>query len=251
VQQLIEWAVGVTTVQARLNTLLPATLNSLAAGGFGGLLRLFVDGCRDPKSVEEWCKLPVSTRSQQLGIAGSWMLTLHELYLRQPRADYYLIFQDDVAVLKNLRHYLEQSPLPRAAFGNLFLARGPHKVLKARWPKVPVGWHKSDQKCRGAQGLLFPNPAARALLLSTFANNWPNTVKGDRNVDGMIVQAMNQAGYDEWVHCPTLCEHTGRLSTVGHGIMESVDTWRGEDYDSLELLEGPCPTTRRQAKGGA
>src|SRR3954465_7467772 len=86
------WAYGITTVPERRYDLLPRTIHSLARGGFD-LPRLFIDG--HEKSYHEWDTLPQTIRYPAIRTMGNWLLGLWELYIREPAADRYAIFQDD------------------------------------------------------------------------------------------------------------------------------------------------------------
>lgn len=61
----VRWAYGVTTVESRLNTTLPMTLDSLDRGGFPDP-RLFVDD-------DKWFENSTS-RNPKIGAYGNWML---------------------------------------------------------------------------------------------------------------------------------------------------------------------------------
>src|SRR5689334_3053216 len=102
----MEWSVGVTTVPARAGVMLPRTLASLAAGGFDRP-RLFVDGSDDVQSWKAMFRLPASCRWPRVKPFGNWVLALWELWLREPDADRWAIFQDDLVCVRNLRPYLE------------------------------------------------------------------------------------------------------------------------------------------------
>src|SRR5437870_5459108 len=109
----MKWSYGVTTVPSRRSTLLPKTLQSLRAAGFGEP-RLFIDGCKQDEAVGYSCqfRLPITARDPAVRPAGNWILSLWELYIREPVADRYAIFQDDLITYRNLRDYLEACKYP-------------------------------------------------------------------------------------------------------------------------------------------
>src|SRR5690348_4917848 len=98
------WSYGVTTVLERRDNLLPRTLKSLAAGGFDKP-RLFVDGC-PAASYYDGFGLEVTIRNPRIRTHPHWVLSLLELFGRDPTADRFALFQDDLVCYKNLRDYL-------------------------------------------------------------------------------------------------------------------------------------------------
>ncbi len=221
------WQYGVTTVPERLDNLLPRTLASLELAGFDKP-RIFVDG------LESWdCNgLEVTCRHPRVRVAANWILSMWELYLRNPIADRYAIFQDDILVYRNLRQYLDNYKLPIASYWNLYVT--PENEKRAR---EKTGWYMSNQMGRGALGLVFDRPGIVALLSSKrLTSHAQDAQRGWRRIDGAIMDAMRIEKRCEWVHYPTLVQHTGKEdSTIGNN--EALpESWRGEDFDALELL---------------
>src|SRR5262245_44675106 len=77
------WAYGVTTVPER-GEILALTLTSLTAAGFPSP-RIFTD--------------------TGMGLKGRWWTGMLELYIREPNASYYAMFQDDIEAVRGLRQY--------------------------------------------------------------------------------------------------------------------------------------------------
>lgn len=228
----MEWAYGVTTVNTRVFTpLFQRTLHSLAVAGFDRP-RLFVDGV----STETWEELvrdelryPVTLRDPLIRTFGNWMLSALELYIRQPLAERYAIFQDDLIAVRNLRQYLEAIPFPQKGYWNLYTF--PHNE------REKPGWHLSDQMGKGAVGTVFDNEGIRAVLSAEHMINRPlSERRGWRNVDGGIVTAMRKAEFREYVHTPSLLQHTGERSSMGSRRHQLARSFPGEDFDALTLL---------------
>ena len=237
----MEWAYGVTTVDSRKDSLLPQTLASLKAGGFGEPV-LFVDGANGGYEGN------VVYRYPRIGAWGNWFLGICELCIRNPRADYYAMFQDDIITYPNLRQYIERSNPPKDGYLNLFSSPGNESVR----PKQ-IGWFPArklegtnsvayesglaGQGGKGALGLAFSREALLAFLSHPHCLTKPFEVRfPTMRIDGCVVTAMNKAGWKEYVHNPSLVQHCGDVSTLRGLVHKQSTTFRGESFDALELL---------------
>lgn len=238
----LKWSYGVLTVPSRRNTLLPITLRSLREGGFDNP-RLFVDGSADATNYFHQFGLATTARDQ-IRVFGNWVLSLWELYLREPTADRFAVFQDDLITYKNLRQYLECCPYPDRGYLNLYTFPSNQELApKDELGRHKDGWYLSNQLGRGAVGLIFSNEAARHLLASPYMVDRPlDPMRGWKSVDGGIIMAMNPmsaqqdgTGWPEWVHHPSLVQHTGHVSTTGNAGHKQAESFRGEDYDAREI----------------
>ncbi len=237
-RQGIAWAYAVTTVPARVNDLLPRTLRSLTAAGFDRPT-LFVDGDASPGAYRHMFGLPVTVRSERVQTFSHWFLTLAELYLTNPTAERFAIFQDDLITCRNLRPYLEACHFPDCGYWNLYTFPS---------NEGECGWHEGAllnparedrfQTGRGAVGLVFSRAGARVLLSCPAL--WDRTTDphhGHRKVDGAVVNQMNQAGWREWVHSPSLTQHMGLQSSMGNRPHLQAVSFRGEEFDCMSLLD--------------
>lgn len=244
------WACGVTTVPSRRDTYLPRCLASLAAAGFTDL-RLFVDGGGDSDSWENEFGLPVTLRSgQPVRAFGGWVCALWELWARNPAAERFALFQDDAVFVKNLKGYLDRCRLDvnGKTYWNLFTYPPPRqRDLLGEGCAVP-GWYPSNQYGRGALGLVFDRQGVIDLLSARGMVDRPNdTDRGHRNLDGAVVQALGGQRYVELVHNPSLCEHLGEVSAIGHRNGEGDRTrvsrdFPGEGFDATTWLGLTAPT---------
>jgi len=243
----LQWAYGVTTVPSRRNNLLPRTLRSLSDAGFDRP-RLFVDG----GSTEGWCHfgLDVTIRGgDPARTHGNWHLTLLELFIRQPNADRYAVFQDDFVTVKGLRTYIESSPWPGKGYLNLYTFPSNQAVAPldsggrvGRWYEARLlnsgsGEHRL-QTGRGAVALVFNQESALAILGSTeFLSRPLDPNRGHRAVDGGVVTALNKLGFREYVHDISLVQHTGDVSSMGSKPHPKAKSFPGETWDAMELLK--------------
>lgn len=230
----MKWAYGVTTVPSRFEDLLPRTLASLARAGFDKP-RLFVDGAGElPSALAQY---EVTRRDPVIRTYGNWVLAAWELYIRTPSADRYAVFQDDFVTYPNLRRYLDGCAYPKKGYWNLYTFPENEKQFQ--------GWYQSNQLGKGAVALVFSGEALRFLLGQKYFIERPMDVaRGHRVVDGGIVTAFKNAGWKEYVHNPSLVQHTGKQSSMGSGPQELANTFRGEEFDAAELLNPPVSDTR-------
>lgn len=225
-----KWSYGVTTVPSRVDDgLLRRTLKSLAAGGFTAP-RIFVDGELPNKPF--WLKkYRVVERLETVRTFGNWILTAWELYLREPQAELFAIFQDDLVTVKNLRKYLESVHYPPNGYLNLYTFPQNEKDID--------GFYLSNQKGKGAVALVFSNEAIRTILKSEHMINRPlNPKRGWKAVDGGIVTGFKKAGWKEYVHKPSLVQHTGKVSSMGNNEHQQARTFPGEGFDATRLIDG-------------
>ena len=235
VPNVLTWAVGVTTAPRKVPTLEP-TLRSLAAAGWDRP-RLFAEpGTEIPV---DFAHLPRTLRDEPLGAFANWYISLAELVMRHPRAEAYVMVQDDVRFARNIRPFLEFAlwPAPNCGCVSIYC---PSNYAVGRAP----GFHIED---RGwltwtAQVLIFPNPAARLLVGSSLpvSHRHHGPRKGSRNIDCLVGAWCKNAGRPFYVFTPSLAEHIGETSTLyrhatvsGH---RASSTFVGESADiSLQL----------------
>lgn len=227
------YAYGVTTVPSRRDDLLPQTLVSLKQAGFD-TPRLFVDGDSNTDSWRSEFGLEVTSHYPKIRTFGNWVLSLAELYIRDAWAERFCIFQDDFTTYKNLRQYLDTFDSPANGYWNLYTVPNNEK----RAPTTKPVWYTSDQRGKGALALIFSRDIVVTLLTSLHMVVRPkDKLRGWRAVDGGIVTALNKAGIKEYVHSPTLVQHTGHISTMDNIQFPIPTTYRGRNFDALDLLK--------------
>lgn len=229
--KVLTWAYGVTTVPQRRKDLLPRTLLSLKKSGFPNP-HLFIDGDWDYQSWNAEFGLGCTMRYPRIRVFGNWMLSLGELYIRQPKADFYAIFQDDFVTGLNLRQYLEKGLFPEKGYLNLYT----FPENQARTLSEP-GWYRSNQGGKGAVALVFSLAGVKLLLAHNhMVSRPPDPVRGHKFVDGGIVDTMKKCGWAEYIHNPSLVQHTGKASSHGNYPQPLAPSFKGEDFDFLTLL---------------
>ena len=233
----MRWAYGLTTVPQRRAALLPQTLKSLAKGGFDNP-RLFVDGDNDSRSWESEFNLEITSRFPKIRVFGNWILALAELFIRAPTADRYAIFQDDLITYLNLRQYLEACAYPRDGYWNLYTFPSNQALCPVDGNgNRKIGWYIAHQWGKGALGLVFSREGVLALLSQRgeITERPLDPVRGWRSVDGAVSNAYTKLGIKEYVHNPSLVQHTGLKSTFNRPQPLAM-SFRGEDFDALSLI---------------
>ena len=197
----------------------------------------------------------VTCRQPQVGAWANWLLAAHELYLRDPNADAFAIFQDDILLSANVQAYLERIEWPQAGYLNLYTSKHNRDV--------PNGWSRPHSASRGALALAFKREAMQTLLTLDATLSHRLTDDGHKRIDVAVQQALASAGIQEYVHSPSLAQHQISVnsdvpagnSTLGHEYFAESLTFRGERFDCLTLLERadkaePRPSVRLGASTG-
>jgi hypothetical protein len=224
------WEYMLTTVPERRHTTLPGTLVSLAKAGFDRPIL-----CIDDVHSTLWDDLHLSIRfrGNRIRTAGHWYLTLLEAYIRNPYAEKYAIFQDDFVTIRNLKQYLDSQPLPENGYLNLLTFMGNEAIIA----DTEKGWHPSDGLGKGAVGLVFRNDAVMALTSTGYImRRFIDSQRGHNAIDGGIVDAMKSAGWQEYIHNPSLVQHTGMVSSMGNNLHPLARSFPGKDTDAMSFI---------------
>ena len=226
----MNWAYGLTTVPSRVNKEFPRTLDSLKNAGFP-TPHLFVDSSED-KSYD-LLGLQVTYRPLQIRTYGNWLLGLLELYIRNPNADRYAMFQDDFITYPNLRDYLESCKFDPKGYWNLYTFPSNQTLA----PQGISGWYLSDQLGKGAVALVFNVEAVKCLFNSRHMIDRPqDKERGHKSIDGGIITALKSFGFKEYVHNPSLVQHIGDVSSMGNNPHKQAVSFRGDTFDARELI---------------
>ena len=208
-RKVASWAVGVTTAQRTPPTLL-RSLQSLATAGWAAPY-LFAEPDSVPAHLNG--KIRVIERHTPYGAWPNWYTAAVELYMMHPKADAYLLCQDDVLYGKELRGYLEQRLWPSGRLGVVSLHTPSHRA-RPNWR----GFHPDNEgwSAWGAQAYVFSNPSMRAMLRDPGVVNHRNRGPRDglRNIDSVIGFWCTSSGLDYYIHQPSLTQHIGESSTL-------------------------------------
>lgn len=235
----MKWAYGITTVLSRKTDLFPQTLESLRGAGFPQP-RLFIDGCTVEQAADyrDRFGLEVTPHWPLVRTYGNWILGMWELYLRDPTADRYGIFQDDLLTYKNLRTYLERCHYPDQGYWNLYTFPSNQDICPREGKLDKIGWYESNQFGRGAVGLIFSRPTLTTLLSQPhMVTRVQDCVRGHKSIDGGVIESLKAIGWKEYVHNPSLTQHTGDVSARGGPQQKHATSFKGENFNAMELLD--------------
>lgn len=243
----MNWVYGVTTVPERRAELLPKTLESLAVAGFDSP-RLFVDGCDGgamDKVIYGVFGLEVTYRWPKIRTFGNWALGMWELYIRNPWADRYTLFQDDILLCKNLRRYLESVELRPKTYWNLYTTPANRQCARLEAGGEMKGFFPSNQMGKGALALVFDRRGVVDLFSHRdFVNRPQHQENGWRNVDGAVIHSLvnyadpkSGCGYQELCHNPSLVQHIGLKTTTSadRPFLPVADNFLGSEFDASTL----------------
>jgi hypothetical protein len=232
----------VTTCPARLHTLLPETVKAIRAAGFDP--DIYVDGLlsqNDRVAVQSLISDSAKVHDgHNIKSFSHWYRSALTMYMQHPWSQWYVVFQDDLTCPKTLLQYILHSKLPPKAYFNLFTFMENEQIVA----ESGTGWVeayktiKGAQLGRGAVCLLFRHDALTTLLSQQhMVMRRTDYKRGNSSLDGAIVEAMAQAGYREFIHNPSLVQHTGHVSSMGNKQHEQAKTYPGNEFDLMALLK--------------
>lgn len=206
-ERVTTWAVGVTTAPRKQSTL-PSCVDCLIEAGWD-TPRIFVDGEVDPGSLPP--HLEVTRRTPQVGAWPSWWLALTELLMRHPKAEAFMIVQDDVVLFRHrkLRQYLEDFLWPEEgpSVVSLFCSRA--------YTTEQAGWRRLDENLVwGGQALIFSREACLGLLSDPRVIRHRLTPSGFAGIDSVVGRWAERHHVPVYVSTPSLAQHIGQVSAI-------------------------------------
>ena len=162
---------------------------------------------------------------------------------RDPRADAYLMVEDDTVFSRNVRAFLEADLWPGGRVGLVSVyCPAPYARTESGWAEVP-----SNGGLVGALAYVFPNAAARLLLSDPdVINHRRRGLRGGQvDTDGAVGRWAARAGLPVFYHSPSLAQHIGDVSTVWPGARNSGKrrsaNFAGEECDLSDLTRVSHP----------
>lgn len=204
-----QWSVGITTAPREQPTL-QQTIASLRAAGWKQL-QLFAEP--DVEVPESDPDLITTQRPVRLGAFPNWYLSLTEMVLRDPKAEAYLICQDDVLFSQNTRAYLERRlwPAPKVGVVSIYCPSHYQQKQTPEFVREDRGW-----RSWGALAYIFSNPSARLLLSDVTVLNHRGFGPADglQHIDAVVGHWCERQELPYFVHSPSLAQHIGDTSTI-------------------------------------
>ena len=221
-------AVGMITCP-RPGIRLSESIERLVRGGFGQKVNVFCE----PGEVEDNLGPAVSIHrnDSRLGVLGNWIHCLTWLY-ENTDAEFLLVCEDDVDLARGAHHALTlgMRQYDQCGFFSLFTPFRNASILGSRHGWVPC---TSEADIWGSLALCFPRSSARMLLeyVPLYAED---PLRGA--TDLIVAQCFVDAQLPRLYHSPSLANHLGRISTVGH---KWVDDNIGLAFDREYVVEFP------------
>ncbi len=206
----IVWAVGVLTAPRKRPTL-EATLFDLKRAGFADVQLFAEPGADIPAGFQH---LPVTRQGRALGVFGNTVTALSALYLSQPQAEAFALFQDDISVAEGLRAWCNRELWPSGqGLVSLF-------TMKEQ-SGTATGWQVAQRgmfRTFGALGFIF----RRDVLLAFLSDHrvWLHRQSRRHGSDAAIGEWATRTGHGIAYHTPSLLQHRGETSAAGHSFDE-------------------------------
>lgn len=202
---------------------LRATLDSLCRAGLSqwiGPAVVFADDCV-PQDLPSGFQMETSPR--RLGNVGNFMRIVHAT-ASDETLDGVLLIEDDVLLSRNALPYVQSLDVPPDT-ASIALYSPLTSDLAAGMVKMP------SSTWSGNCAILFTSTAVRRMAASNVAAKWPRNNGADE-----ILSAVIGSDLGTLHHVPSLAQHVGDVSSMGHVCVRRSPTFRGEDFDALSLL---------------
>ena len=236
----LSWAVGMLTAPREKSTI-DRTLASLCRAGFDQVHIFAEPGSRIPG---EFRHLPVTYQGRKLGNLGNFCTSLITLFMQEPRADCYAIFQDDIEVAAGLKTWCDTEFWPHGAgLVSLYTC----KIYYAE----TSGWRivKPDMtRTFGAQAFVFRRDVLKEFLTDGRMFELHETHPGIGD-DAVVGEFATRRDIGIAYHTPSLIDHVGDVSAIvadAHGT--SGPQSRTEPVGSvadIRTWKPPAKTTGR------
>jgi hypothetical protein len=207
--RVCRWSVAVTTAPRRESTL-EWCLESVIRAGWE-LPHLYLDGL--VRVPDRYGHLPVTWRERPVGAWPNWYLALMEMIQRDPKADAYLLLQDDAVLFDrvDLREYLETVLWPgdRPGIVSLFCSQA--------YNRTQPGWHAlAEPWVWGALAFVFPRELAIEFVIdpAVVSHRWTGIRDGRVQIDVLVGRWAASRGCPVWYPNPSLAQHVGNTSSL-------------------------------------
>jgi hypothetical protein len=231
-------AIGMITCR-RAGVDVHETIGQLRRGGFTEPVHLFCEPGTPP--LRPLPDLIAHPNPERLGALGNWRHCLGWL-CEHTAADHLLVCEDDVAYARGARAAWERGlglPGP-VGYWSLYTPRRDHPLVGHA-----AGWVAANRgrDAWGTQSMCFPRAAAELLL------RYPALAHEDQlagPTDALVAQCFREARLPTYYHNPSLTDHLGRVSSVGHNWYDDhVGLGFRPDYEPAGPPGPDTPTGER------
>ena len=174
---------------------------------------IYPDGHRLPWVMDEYEQ---RTLGNQAGCFRHWYRVLTDL-VNNTDSDYVGIIPDDVIFKEPiLSKAIEPLQTDRDGYAALYtpsgmVMRSARLRLGSGWCEIRGGWGKSWGGC-----YVFRRSVAERIIKHPRTIRHLNEYKRNQQIDAIVPEVMYQLGLRQWMHNPSLCNHVGMTSTIGH-----------------------------------
>jgi len=223
----MKWVVGIQTCPREEDVYINHTIAGIHRAGWDQIT-IFAEP-NSPVPVG----YPVTYRPCRYGDWTNWVCAFFELFIANPDANAFVLFEDDITLSMHIRNYLDWAIPKLGRFGCLSLYTPPthHSDWKGWHDEADAGWALS-----GAQGMVFTRPSLQRFLSDPKILEYRFDEIGKKN-------AHKDCAIGKWAckkervlyHTPSLIDHRGIQSLIGTKNHQAVD-YVGDDFDCETLI---------------
>lgn len=206
-------AIGMITCD-RPSLDLHTAIDELRRGGFDEPLHIFCEpGTPEIGQIEHAI---VHRNETRLGVIGNWANCLRRL-LETTGAEHLLVCEDDVMYCRGARLSWNQAvdKYDRVGFWSLYTPQRDQGIVGHQHGWVALNRGRDTW---GTQAMCFPRSSAEVLLKYQPLHE-DDQLRGP--TDAIVAQCFIDAGIPCYYHNPSLTDHIGRISSVGHNWYDS------------------------------
>lgn len=196
------------------------------------------------KYLASWPSCALYVHPQRLGEWRNFIFALRTILSEYPSASHVMTCQDDVVWCRGTMDYLNAMLWPSDRCGVV------HAYTSRKYACYPRGLVRlSPEHARamaGACGLVYSREAAELLVSHADTKGWRGHTRDTitdpvkmEGVDTYVGEVLTDAGYEIWVHNPSLGQHIAKDSTLDHGGpfgSRVAANWPGENVDAAEVF---------------
>ena len=212
-------AVGMTSA-ARKEQYSAVSLASFRDAGFDQTMHVFAEpGAADLSTLDT--DVETYWNNTQLGCFPNWKHSLTWL-VKNVSADWYMIVQDDVIYRNDTWAQLEKGiNCPKyqdvgflSPYASAGMVSSGMRAKKGWWPAA----HGPGKGFWGALTFCMPRQSAKLLLSNKRFRNHSHY----RKVDVIVGNCFRDMNRDRMICLPSLCDHIGRVSTLGRHKIKGI-----------------------------